>query len=427
MGVAPIPGMPLSSILYHPIYIREVRGVEASIAPPSAAITHYERDLRVSWTRSPAVQSYFTALLRSTRVSRRRSRDEDTVEGGFENVCVRTFTGRNHVFLMPRSSPLGAIFETIHQEIGVPIEQQRLIWNGRHLSADPIEESSIRNVGQLADMSSQGSVDNPILLHLVLRLRGGIADRVTATFSIRRHEEFVEEVVVPYTTLTVQIEGKDAAIHFLEVRNELRRLRLVNPSQYLTVRRIPVWARGVPSGSLTNIVCWHPHEIRLALRAMHRLRLPRELREHIAWFMGIEEGQWLFQRQRPGAADSDGSYVLPPCQSYTIEDNILPEADTPSDEDVSRMLDDGTWSLYTDTMEVGSITVTLHYDERTFPPGLREDPVGLLHIAVDQNFICDQKLGCCVAWKNLPLAALGSHISGNDDGYRIEQFRCATV
>ena len=79
---------------------------------------------------------------------------------GNMQIMIKTLTGKTLCLSVNSNDTINEIKQKIQQKEGIPLEQQRLVFNGKQL------EDSFK----LGDYN----ISNDSTIHLVLRLRGGI-------------------------------------------------------------------------------------------------------------------------------------------------------------------------------------------------------------------------------------------------------------
>ena len=80
--------------------------------------------------------------------------------GSSKQIFVKTLQGKNITLDIDDSTTIGNIKEKIRDKEGIPVDQQRIVYNGKQLEDD-------QTVGNY-------NIGNESTLHLVLRLRGGM-------------------------------------------------------------------------------------------------------------------------------------------------------------------------------------------------------------------------------------------------------------
>ena len=78
---------------------------------------------------------------------------------GNMQIMIKTLTGKTLCLSVNSNDTVNEIKQKIQQKEGIPLEQQRLVFNGKQLE----DGNTIADYGIQADSS----------IHLVLRLRGG--------------------------------------------------------------------------------------------------------------------------------------------------------------------------------------------------------------------------------------------------------------
>lgn len=87
---------------------------------------------------------------------------QNPLEAPTINVVIKTLTGKNLELVVPISCTVYDLMEEILMSEGIPIDQQRVIFEGKQLTG--YEEMTLINFG----------ITNNSVIHLVLRLRGGM-------------------------------------------------------------------------------------------------------------------------------------------------------------------------------------------------------------------------------------------------------------
>ena len=80
--------------------------------------------------------------------------------GSSKQIFVKTLQGKNITLDVEDGTTIGNIKEKIRDKEGIPVDQQRIVYNGKQLEDD-------QTVGNY-------NIGNECTLHLVLRLRGGM-------------------------------------------------------------------------------------------------------------------------------------------------------------------------------------------------------------------------------------------------------------
>ena len=82
------------------------------------------------------------------------------IEGeGSKQIFIKTLQGKTITLDVSDSDTISSIKEKLHEKEGIPVDQQRLVFNGKQLE----DANTIGDYGIQADSN----------IHLVLRLRGG--------------------------------------------------------------------------------------------------------------------------------------------------------------------------------------------------------------------------------------------------------------
>jgi ubiquitin len=74
-------------------------------------------------------------------------------------IFVKDLTGKTSTFEFDASTTVQDVKKAINDKVGIPIDQQRLVWSGKELQDG-------RTIGDYG-------VQNESTFHLILRLRGG--------------------------------------------------------------------------------------------------------------------------------------------------------------------------------------------------------------------------------------------------------------
>ena len=82
--------------------------------------------------------------------------------GGTKQIFIKTLTGKTMTFDVSDSETIQSVKNRIHDKEGIPVDQQRLVFNGKQLE-DGLKISDY-------NISADG---NTSTVHLVLRLKGG--------------------------------------------------------------------------------------------------------------------------------------------------------------------------------------------------------------------------------------------------------------
>lgn len=87
-----------------------------------------------------------------------------------KQIFVKTLQGKNITLDIDDTNTIGSIKQKIFEKEGIPVDQQRIVFNGKQLEDD-------QTVGNY-------NIGNESTLHLVLRLRGGMPRQPQAQSSI---------------------------------------------------------------------------------------------------------------------------------------------------------------------------------------------------------------------------------------------------
>ena len=84
---------------------------------------------------------------------------EGSSSGGKFNILLKTLQGKTIPMEVANGDTIQSVKSRIHEKEGIPIDQQRLVFNGKQLE----DQNTISDYGITSDSS----------VHLVLRLKGG--------------------------------------------------------------------------------------------------------------------------------------------------------------------------------------------------------------------------------------------------------------
>lgn len=85
--------------------------------------------------------------------------DGEGSSGSGKQILIKTLQGKTMPMEVQDSDTIGSIKSKIHEKEGIPVDQQRLVFNGKQLE----DNMKISDYGIQSDSS----------IHLVLRLKGG--------------------------------------------------------------------------------------------------------------------------------------------------------------------------------------------------------------------------------------------------------------
>ena len=117
-------------------------------------------------------------------------------------IFVQTLTGKKFSLVVSPSETVEEVMGKIHEQEGIPVDQQRLIFAGKQLETE----------FTLADYN----VSNESTLHLVLRLRGGMAHWTSSRedYEMLHLEKFKSRPTYGTVQLNVRLlNGQDIPLH----------------------------------------------------------------------------------------------------------------------------------------------------------------------------------------------------------------------
>lgn len=83
--------------------------------------------------------------------------------GGTKQIFIKTLQGKTMTMDVSDSDTIESVKNRIHEKEGIPVDQQRLVFNGKQLE----------NNFKISDYGISTETGSPSTIHLVLRLRGG--------------------------------------------------------------------------------------------------------------------------------------------------------------------------------------------------------------------------------------------------------------
>eukprot|EP00977_Amphora_coffeiformis_P008061 scaffold1803_cov92-Amphora_coffeaeformis.AAC.84 len=151
-------------------------------------------------SRFAFTQTTAPSLVRSTGLSTALD-----LRGGMQ-LFVKTLTGKTVSIEVEEGESIEDVKAKIAEKEGIPPEQQRLIFGGQQL--------------QDAKTLDDYDVGDDATLHLVLRLRGGIVDKILGKEAVQVDEEFVKQNLQGLTEDDRELMNRFIAVSRANVEDE---------------------------------------------------------------------------------------------------------------------------------------------------------------------------------------------------------------